>query len=184
VDLFRVFDWDGTSRGREQGGPLFVARDRQGSGRHDAPARYGAWYCSRQAVSAVAEAIQFLRGHTLEEADFVRPGGARKALARLIVDETVRLVDLDDPRELAARTLRPSQVATGRRLLTQSMAVSIFDEGAAGLLWWSTLEAAWTNATLFYERVAAHVRIANSPVLLTKRLAEVREAAERLGIGM
>lgn len=132
----------------------------------------------------MAEAIQFLRGHILEEADFVRSDAARKALVRLRMDGTIRLVDLDDPRELTARRLRPSQVATGRRALTQSMAVAIFDEGAAGLLWWSTLEAAWTNATLFYERVIAHVRVSEDPVPLTKDLAEVREAAERLGVAI
>jgi hypothetical protein len=135
-------------------------------------------------VSAVAEAIQFLRGHTLEEADFVRPDGARKALVRLLVDDRLRLIDLDDPRELVARTLRPSRVATGRRAETQSIAVSVFDEGAAGLLWWSTLEAGWSNVTLFYERVTPHVRVGEGPMPLTKQLVLVREAAERLGVAM
>jgi hypothetical protein len=68
----------------------------------------------------------------------------------LRLDETVSLVNLDDPSQLASRQLRPSQVATLRRAVSQRMSASTFDEGAAGLLWWSTLDAEWTNATLFH----------------------------------
>jgi RES domain len=182
MDLFRVFDWDGASLGRSAGGPLYVARGRQGAGRHDAPAKYGAWYCSRSAVSAVAEAIKFLQGQTLEESDLVRPDGTRRALARLTLDRTERVVDLDDPRVLAVRRLRPSQVATRNRVTTQRIAASIFDAGATGFLWWSTLEAAWTNATLFYERAITDLALRQPPVPLTPELPEVRQAAESLGI--
>jgi hypothetical protein len=64
----------------------------------------------------------------------------------------VPLVDSDDPLQLASRELRPSQVATLRREVTQRLAVSIFREGGAGMLWWSTLDAEWTHVTLFQER--------------------------------
>ena len=103
MNLFRVFDWDGSSLGRREGGPLFVARGRQGAGRHDAPASYGAWYCARDAVSAVAESIQYLRGHVLTEEDFLRLAGTTKAIVSLHLDDSLKLVDLDDPSELAAR---------------------------------------------------------------------------------
>jgi hypothetical protein len=184
VDLFRVFDWDGASIGRTPGGPLFVTRARQGSGRHDAPIKYGAWYCAQEAVSAVGETIQFLRGHTLGDDDFRRADGTRKALVRLRLDDGLILIDLDDPRALIDRRLRPSRVATGRRSTTQAIAASIFDDGADGLLWWSTLEAEWTNATLFHERAVRRVQIADGPRLLTVALSEVREAAERLGVAL
>jgi hypothetical protein len=182
LDLFRVFDWDGTSVGRGPGGPLFVARDRQGAGRHDAPAKYGAWYCSRVAVSAVAEAIKFLRGHRLEDEDLTRPDGTRRALAHFTLEHASRLVDLDDPRTLVARRLRPSEVATSRRAVTQHIAAALFDEDAAGLLWWSTLESSWINATLFAERVRADVVLVEHPTPLTTALPELRQAAEHLGI--
>lgn len=182
MDLYRVFSWDGKSAGREPGGPLFVARDRQGSGRHDAPARYGAWYCARDAVAAVAESIQYFRGSVLATTDFQQPSGGTKALARLWLDDETAIVDLDDARELVARKVRPSHVATRRRPVTQRLALALFEEGIAGFRWWSTLEAEWTNVTLFHERVVRRVRLVAPPQSLTVALPEVREAAEHLGI--
>jgi hypothetical protein len=182
VRLFRVFDWNGSALGRTPGGPLVVARARQGSGRHDAPAMYGAWYCSREAVSAVAECIQYLRGHVLSDADFGRVGGTTKAIVSLRVDDALDIVNLDDPSQLVSRRLRPSQVATMRRTVTQKIAASVFEEGAAGLEWWSTLEAEWSNVTLFYERALRHVVLETPPRRLSVRLPEVQQAAHHLGI--
>ena len=180
--LFRVFDWNESALGRTAGGPLWVARARQGSGRHDAPARYGAWYCSRDAVSAIAECIQYLRGHVLADADFVRAGGATKAIVGLWVDDAIDVVNLDDSSQLLRRHLRPSQVATMRRSMTQTIAASVFDEGAAGLEWWSTLEAEWSNVTLFHERALPHVAVESPPRRLSVRLPEVQQAAQHLGV--
>lgn len=180
--LFRVVSWQRAAAGRRQGGPLFVARALQGAGRHDAPERYGAWYCAREAVCAVAEAIQFARGQSLDDADFVRTGGRVLALVELQLADAARLVDLDDPRALVERSIRPSQVAAGRRSVTQAIAAALFDEGIAGFSWWSTLEAQWTNLTLFYERALPFVSLAARPVPLSVELREVREAAERLGV--
>jgi hypothetical protein len=182
MELFRVFDWDGFSLGRRDGGPLHVARARQGAGRHDSPAVYGAWYCSREAVSAVAESIQYLRGHVLSDDDFRRAAGRAKALVALRVDPALALVDLDDPPELATRRLRPSRVATMRRPVTQQVAASIFKEGAGGLMWWSVLEAEWANVTLFHERALPHVSIAVPPRGLSTAMPEVQQAAAFLGI--
>jgi hypothetical protein len=52
---------------------------------------------------------------------------------------------------LAAESLRPSEVATNHRPATQGYAARLFDTHpeAAGLRWWSTLEASWINVTLF-----------------------------------
>lgn len=182
MEFFRVFDWDGASLRRAEGGPLFVARHRQGAGRHDAPALYGAWYCSRTAVSAVAESIQYLRGHVLSDEDFHRAGGFTKALVGFSLDDDLPLVDLDEPSQLVSRGIRPSQVATMRRSVTQRIAAAIFEEGAGGLLWWSTLEAEWTNVMLFYERALPAVSIAAPPRRLSTRLTEVQQAAQQLGI--
>jgi hypothetical protein len=182
VQLYRVFDWDGVTPGRASGGPLWVARDRQGAGRHDAPSLFGAWYCSRHAVSAVAEALQAWRGHTLEDDDFVRAGGQRKALVSLDVDDALRLIDLDDPSELVRRHVRPSRAASMQRRVTQAMAAAIYREGAAGLAWWSTLNADWAHVTLFFERAIRRVRVAHTPERLSVSLPVVREAADYLGV--
>jgi hypothetical protein len=51
-----------------------------------------------------------------------------------------------------------------------------------GFMWWSTLEAEWTNVTLFHERALPHVSVASHPRRLSIRLAEVKDASERMGI--
>lgn len=180
--LYRVCDWDGVSLGAGPGGPLHVARARQGAGRHDAPARYGAWYCSRIAAAAVAESLQAFRGQTVADADFARPGGVRKALVALEADDRLAVTDLDDAAALVKRRLRPSQVATSRRDVTQRIAVSLFDEGAAGLGWWSVLNAEWGHVTLFHERALARVVPAGPPEPLSTTHPVVREAAAHLGV--
>lgn len=182
MELFRVFDWDGASADRRRGGPLYVARERQGSGRHDAPAMFGAWYCARTAISAIAESIQYLRGHVLQSDDFRRTGGLTKAIVALDLDDDAGIVDLDDPPQLVGRSIRPSQVATLRRTVTQAIAVMIFREGAVGLSWWSTLDAEWTNVTMFHERALRHISLASAPEALSLRMADVRLAAQHLGI--
>lgn len=175
--LFRVFGWAPDS----PPDPFRVPRERQGGGRFDDPGRYTALYLAREAVGAVAEAIQAFRGQELTAEAFVRPDGARRALAA--VDDTAlpALLDLDDPAILVERGLRPSGVATGVRRVTQRIAGQAFDDGAVGLSWWSTLEASWTNVTLFGERIAQPLSVTEvSPLALD--LPAVVEAAERLGV--
>ena len=95
--------------------------------------------------------------------------------------DAAALVDLDDPRELQRRKLRPSEVATRTRAVTQRQAAAIFalPDQPAGVRWWSTLESSWINVTLF-DRVLASVEIAGVRALrLTD--AEVREASDFLG---
>jgi hypothetical protein len=179
-----VFTWNGSAMGAARGGPLFVPREQQGAGRHDAPEKYGAWYCSRDAVSAVAESMAFARGRSLHDGDFVTARGTVRAVVGLQIEDGISVLDLDDPQILVERRLRPSQVATRQRPITQRIATALFDEGATGFLWWSTLDAAWVNATLFHERALPYVSIATRPRRLSTRLPEVQEAAERIGISL
>lgn len=150
--LHRVFRRIDGADPAARGGPLHVPRDRQGSGRHDSPARYGAFYAARTPEAAVAEVIQAFRGRDLEPDDLIAADGSSLALAVLDDSGLGGLVDLDEPAVLVDNAWRPSEVASRTRSLTQPMAVRCFDAGAAGLSWWSTLDAAWTNVTLFAER--------------------------------
>jgi hypothetical protein len=63
------------------------------------------------------------------------------------------------------------------------MAVRAFTDGALGLSWWSALDAAWTNVTLFAERT---IVTGGLTVVATERLtirhAAVQAAAAHLGI--
>lgn len=157
-------------------------RTRQGAGRHDLPELFGAWYLSQSPVAAVAESLQYLRGHTIAAEDFLRTGGTRKALVAIDLAAEEHVIDLDDPRELVRRRWRSSGVATLHRPTTQGIARTIFDAGAVGFCWWSVLEASWINVTLFHERALPHVSLGDDPRPLTSTLNEVREAADRLGI--
>jgi len=177
-----VFSWNRQALNAAAGGPLHVPRRRQGAGRHDGPDRYGALYCSRDPASAVAEAIQFLRGHELAGEDLHRPDGSVRALTAFDFTGKTAVVDLDDPHVLARRNLRPSRIATLDRRTTQQLAHTLFEEGADGLSWWSTLDAAWTNVTLFHERVLSRLVIASAPEPLTLATPALVEAAQRLGI--
>ncbi len=111
---------------------------------------------------------------------FQRPDGRVLALASFdVADEEIAL-DLDDPAVLVTMGLRPSRVATHDRTVTQPIALRIHESGAAGFLWWSTLEASWPNATLFAGRF--HPLAAPSIVALDAEHPAVREAAEFLGL--
>jgi hypothetical protein len=161
---------------------LFVPRRHQGAGRHDAPDLYGAWYCTTEPVAAIAERIQQFRGQSISNADLRRLAHLSLALVSLSLDDDAALVDLDDPAELVARNLRPSLVATRRRATTQRMARTIFEEGAVGIRWWSTLAAEWVNVTLFHERALPLVSIVDGPRPLTVDMPDVQRAAEDLGV--
>jgi hypothetical protein len=184
--LYRVFPSVPGADDHAAGGPLFVPRDRQGAGRHDSPGRYGAFYAARSPVAAVAEAIQAFRGRDLAEDDLARSDASGLALAELDDDalDATALHDLDDPVVLVAEAWRPSWVAGRDRAVTQAMAVRAFDSGRLGLSWWSTIDAAWTNVTLFAERTldARLVRVETPPERLTLTHPAVIAAAEHLAI--
>lgn len=167
---------------REPGGSLFVPRERQGAGRHDNPDAYGALYVSRSAFSAVAERIQAFRGQQIDDRDLTLAYGARLALARFDDSALDGLLDLDEPAVLLKRRLRPSQVATYNRTVTREIAHQVFIDGAPGFLWWSTLEASWTNVTLFAERAVDRLIPIGQPEILTLRNDVMKAAAEAIGV--
>jgi RES domain len=163
------------------GGALWFARELQGAGRHDNPSSYGCLYGALEPVSAVAEALAPFRGTGKLSARMLLRGGLPLTLVQLRLADDSDLVDLDSPRALLDAQLRPSQVATHVRTVTQAYAQRIFDErpGAAGLLWWSTLEASLINVTLF-DRAARRVKFQDATTLTLAHPAVV-EAGELLG---
>jgi hypothetical protein len=153
----------------------------QGNGRHDNPELYGCLYVSAEPVSAVAEQIRRFAGTSLEAADLLRRG-LPLALAAIDFDESGKLVDLDDPGVLVGEGMRPSRVATNDRAITQAGAADIFTRhaDAAGLRWWSTVEALWPNVTLF-DRADALLDVEDvHPLELGDEI--VAEAADFLGL--
>lgn len=182
--LYRVFRWHEGAAPGARGGPLYVPRERQGSGRHDSPGRYGAFYAARSPVSAAAESIQALRGRELADGDLELADGTVLALAVLDDAALALPLDLDDPVVLVREGWRPSSVASRDRVATQAIAVRAWEAAALGLSWWSTLDSVWTNVTLFAERTiaAGDVTLIGEIERLSVRHPAVLAAAEHLAI--
>lgn len=180
--LWRALPLDSGAKPREAGGPLWFPRLQQGGGRHDNPDLYGCLYVAEDPVSAVAELLAPFRGTGELLPSMLVRYGKPLALAAIELEDGVTVVDLDDPSTLIATNLRPSQVATRRRTVTQRQAADVYEShsNAVAIRWWSTLESSWINWTLFdrAEGVLAVGKVdelrAEHPVVL--------EAAELLGL--
>jgi RES domain len=194
VILYRCFAWKaGPSTGSGQApstgsgqadapdGPLWFPRIFQGEGRHDNPDLYGCLYLSDRAVSCVVEQFAPFRGQRLIAA-MLRRRGLPLALARIELDDERELIDLDDPAVLRREKLRPSQVATRLRAITQPQAADLFarHRAAAGLRWWSAWESTWMNVTVF-DRAARALRLLDVTEL-TLDSSSVLEAADVFGL--
>jgi hypothetical protein len=158
VTLYRCFAWRAGTRDDQPDGPLWFPRVFQGDGRHDNPDVYGCLYLSDRPESCIAEQLAAFRGQRLT-ASMLRRRGLPLALARLEIRNGATLCDLDDPSVLLRERLRPSQVATRRRSVTQPQALALYRRHprAAGLRWWSSWEGLWANVTVF-DRAAAGLR--------------------------
>jgi hypothetical protein len=178
--LYRAFPPVPGAGPTDEGGPLFVPRLDQGRGRHDNPDVYGALYLSRVPESPIAEVLRDYVARGIPPSPLLREGSPIALAA--VAEGDLDLIDLDDPRSLSARELRPSKVATHDREATQPLAHRLFDEGAAGFEWWSTIEASWINVTLFEERAARHLRLDGEPEPLTLDHPAVQAAAEAVGV--
>jgi hypothetical protein len=180
--LFRALPHDPGAAPEEPGGGLWFPRRFQGEGRHDNPDLYGCLYACELPVSAVAEALAAFRGSGPLLPEMLTRFGLGLALVELALDDEAALVDLDDPAVLRRERLRPSVVATRRRMVTQAQAARLHaaHHEAAGLRWWSTLESSWINVTLF-DRAAEALAVADiEPLVLAHPV--VGEAGEFLGL--
>lgn len=180
--LWRALPLDQRAKAGEPGGALWFPREQQGAGRHDNPELYGCLYVSEGSASAIAEQLAPFRGAgSLLPSMLVRLG-LPLALATLELPDAAVVVDLDDPVVLDEEGLRPSQVATRRRDVTQLQAAEIHaaHPEAVGIRWWSTLEAGWINRTLF-DRAAGGLELIQLDRL---RIEDplVLEAADFLGL--
>ena len=182
MTLYRCFAWNARAKAGEPDGPLWFPRPLQGDGRHDNPDLYGCLYLSEQELSPVIEQLARFRTQRLVPS-MLRRGRLPLALAEIECAPAPRLIDLDDPAVLAARTLRPSSVATRVRAVTQPQARAIYEESRQndGMRWWSRYESAWMNITLF-DRAGSKLRVASVRALSIND-ALVVEAAEFLGLG-
>jgi hypothetical protein len=181
VTLYRCFAWRSAARDDQPDGPLWFPRMFQGDGRHDNPDVYGCLYLSDRPESCIAEQLAAFRGQRLT-ASMLRRRGLPLALGRLEIRDNAKLIDLDDPSVLLRERLRPSQVATRTRSVTQPQALALYSRhpGAAGLRWWSSWEALWANVIVF-DRAAAALQ-AVEVTELTLEHPHLLEAADIFGL--
>jgi RES domain-containing protein len=144
----------------EEGGPLCFPRPQQGGGRHDNPGLYGCLYLAEEPVSALAEMLAPFRGSGRLLPSMLVRYGDPLGLAELRLEDDLPTLDLDRPSTLIATGLRPSQVATRSRSLSQCQAATLYQAHptAVAIRWSSTFESTWINWTLF-ERAAPDLRL-------------------------
>ena len=141
--LYRVFPWLASAPAGEGGHALYVPEP-TAAGRADNPAYYRVIYLSSAAPGAVAETFGNLAIWTPRM--FVRPDlpGSVRALATYDLSDDESVYDLDDPAALSALGMRPSQVVTRDRSVTQGWALRVFRQKRwSGLRWWSYYDPRW-----------------------------------------
>jgi hypothetical protein len=147
--LYRVFPYLAASRKGEPGGALYVPL--QGGGRIDNPGTYSALYLSEAAEGAIAEAFGRFPEWTpaILEGSPSLPGSAR-AIARYRLANDAPICNLDDPHQLLALGLRPSDVVSRDYTRTRAWARRIYDLGPwSGVRWWSYYDPAWSSFGLW-----------------------------------
>lgn len=148
--VYRVFPYLSTAAAGEPGHPLYGHRP-QRSGRIDNP-DYHVWYVGRRPEVAVGEAFGNLSLWEPSIFDVPFLPGSRRALAILQLPDELRLLDLDDPRVLVERSLRPTQIVTRNLSVTQGWGRRIWQEVDPhdasrpywqAIQWWSYHHPSW-----------------------------------------
>jgi hypothetical protein len=137
-------------------------------------------YLSDAPAGAVAEAFGTLARWT--SGMFERPDlpGSVRALGSYEISEEVAVFDLDDAGALQTLGLRPSQVVTRDRSVTQRWALGIHELGSwAGVRWWSYYDPRWYCCAI-WEIDALTLRSGGVHPLHLQDPA-VKEASEVLG---
>lgn len=181
--LWRAFPWAPEADDGQSFSASHV-RPAQGQGRFDLPgAPGGVLYLAETPEHAVAELIQHYRGRNLDAND-LRVAGHSMALVRVSLPNPVRsgVVDLCDPEVLVRIRVRPDQLASRERRVTQRIAADIHATGHTGLRWWSALAGDWHTVVVFRDRIHLSPSEYGTPEPLTLEHAAARNAAAALGI--
>ena len=185
--LYRVFPHLPGAGAGEPGDPMYLHWP-QGRGRLDNPAHFDTWYFGLTPETAVGETFGDLAEWRAGMFAFPALAGARRALGVFEIPDDACVLDLDDAKALLERGMRPTQVVSRNRAVSQGWALSIFNETGAsggrrweGVRWWSFQRPHWTVVALWVplgER-PAHPCVRVDPLDLTH--PAVVSAARSLG---
>lgn len=123
----------------------------QGAGRIDNPETYSVLCLSDSKAGAIAEAF----GRFPEWTPAILKGsdglaGSVRAIARYRLAGDALVCNLDDPRQLLALRLRPSEVVSLDYARTRAWAMRIYRQGrSAGVRWWSYYHPRWSSFGLW-----------------------------------
>lgn len=149
LTFYRVFPFLSNSTEEEPGHPLYLPP--QGGGRLDNPDIYSVLYLSNSAAGAIAEAFGRFPEWTpaLLEGSPSLPGSVR-AIARFHTEQSISICDLDDPDQLRALGLKPSDVVSRDYSRTREWARKIFSQNQwSGVRWWSYYDPKWVSIGLW-----------------------------------
>lgn len=148
--VYRVFPYLAAAREGQPGHPLYEHTPQRG-GRVDHPDYY-VWYVSRNAEAACGEVFGNLGEWDESMFDFPLVPGARRALGTYSLPDDLRVLDLDDPRQLMRLSLRPTQIVARNLPVTQAWGHRIWDERQVddpnervwdAVQWWSYHRPTW-----------------------------------------
>lgn len=150
--LYRVLPFRPDATAGRPGHPLFVPTP-QGAGRADSPDAYTVLYVSDAPAGAAAEAFGGIPQWTQEMFDTPSLPGGRRALATYELSDEAPVLDLDDADALKRLGLRPSDVVTRDRTITQRWALAAYLERRwVGVRWWSYHDPGWHSYALWDRR--------------------------------
>lgn len=178
--IYRVFPYLPGAKPGQPGSVSYIHPD-QGAGRWDNPQLYRAMYVAADSVGAIGETFGHITNWT--SAMLINPSlpGARRSLGVYRFDEERwPLLDLDDPKVLVQRSIRPSEVVMRNRPRSQALARDIFlDEKWSGISWWSIHRPQWVLHVLFDTRnvgsVSTASRSTDQPALHGERTGDLFE---------
>jgi hypothetical protein len=149
--LYRVLPYLRSARAGAPGHPMYVPTA-TGAARVDNPGQYDVLYLGDSAAGAMAEAFGWSPtwDATLFRGIPALPGSVRALATYELDDARAAVCDLDDARRLVELGLRPSDVVTRDRAVTQRWAGELFAARRfAGVRWWSYYDPRWGSFGLW-----------------------------------
>ena len=112
---------------------------------------YSVFYAGDSEAGALAEAFgRFPRWTPAMLQGIPSVPGSFRAIARYEIPETTSICDLDDPTQLVALDLRPSDVVSRDYNRTRNWARRIYQQGRwNGVRWWSYYDPRWSSIGLW-----------------------------------
>jgi RES domain len=160
--FWRVFPWDVAARPGDPYTPQYVLpAGVQTGGRFDLSDTPTLYLALEDPAHALAEVLQSLRGKREIRNGHLRRGvrGSPGVYHPLAIVETWMpdaiydaLPDLGDPRKLVELGIRPDDLSSRDRPLTQRISRTLHDDhGLPGFRWWSAFGGQWHVAVLYNE---------------------------------